>query len=438
MLISQIGGWTADMWGALIGLFNFIPSWGWMIIVFTVCLKLVLSPLDFWQKKMARASAQKQAILQPEIAKLQKKFGNNKQMLNQKTMELYKRENYNMFGSCIGMLINMALTLFIFMTLFYALIGIGQTQIYNQYDALRVDYNEKFSQAFAISNTETEIANKEAEIWTAAYNTAEEDNPQTEGETDADYEKRIYSIALQNYASTSTGSTDFLTIADIQNDVLNVYNTEVKQSWLWVANIWRPDTNASAFPDYSTFVSSVNFYSTTEYTTELNKQITDAVEALGENPSDADVTTATATATSQVQKDFENQYNFVTYSVQNSYSGWNGYFILTILAAVITYFSVTISQMQSHKKKKDETQIQTQNGEKSPVDAGKAMKFMKFLLPVLMIIFTIGYNAAFALYIVTNSIMATLLSFVFLKFFEKQEKKKTISITTKNKPDYSR
>lgn len=433
MFISQLCGWTEDMWGALIGLFNFIPNWGWMIIVFTVCLKLVLSPLDYWQKKVARKSAQKQAILQPELAKLQKKFGNNKQMLNQKTMELYKRENFNMFGSCIGMLVNMAVTLFIFLTLFYALIGLGQTQIYNQYQTLHNDYNEKFSTAFEIENSSSAISLKENEIWATAHSDAETENPQETDETDSDYENRIYSIALQKYADTATLSLEYPTVGDIQTDVLNVYDTEVKQNWLWVTNIWRPDTNSSGFPDYSSFVSSANFYNSTEYTTELNARI----EALGENPTAEEI----SATTTEVQKSFRNEYNFVTYEVQNSYQGWNGYFILTVLAAVITYLSVTISQMQSSKKKsKTEVQAQAQTADNpaNAINPNKAMKFMKFLLPILMIIFTIGYNAAFAIYIVTNSIMTTLSSFVFLKIFEANEKKKKVTITTLNKPDYSR
>jgi len=428
-------GWTEDMWGALIGLFSFIPNWGWMIIVFTVCLKIVLSPLDLWQKKVARASAQKQAIIQPEVAKLQKKFGNNKQMLNQKTMELYKRENFSVFGSCIGMLVNMAVTLFIFLTLFYALIGLGQTQIYNQYQTLQTDYNEKFVVAFNLTD-ESEIASTEQSYWDTAYASAvtyiETEEPQAEGESDSDYEKRIYNKALQNYSDTATLSSEYATIGDIQTEVLNVYNTEVKQSWLWVQNIWRPDTNSTGFPDYATFVSSTNLYSSTDYTTELNARIT----ALGESATAEQISAETL----EVQDEFENKYNFVTYNVQSAYQGWNGYFILTILAAAITYLSVTISQMQTTKKKSKKTDIQPQGAETpvNPINTNKAMKFMKFLLPILMIIFTIGYNAAFALYIVTNSVMSTILSFTFLKILDAKDKKKKVTITTLNKPDYSR
>lgn len=419
MLVSQIGGWTADMWGTLIGLFNFIPNWGWMILLFTVCLKLILSPLDFWQKKIARESAKKQAVLQPELAKIQQKFANNKQIVNQKTMELYKRENFSMFGSCIGMLVNMALTLFIFMTLFYALMGIGQAQSFNQYTTLQEDYNDKFSVAFNIENDSIAIQNKENDLWESALNKAEIDNPEEEDEL------VLYNIALQNYADTET-EIEGQKVADIQAELLAIYQDEVQQNWLWVSNIWRPDTNVAAFPDYASFVSSSNLYNSEQYLTALS----DKIDGLGAGATSEQK----AEATKQVQSEFENKYNFITYDIQEKQQGWNGYFILVILAAVVTYLSVLVSQMSSGQKK-NQAQAATPEGAVNP---NKTMKFMKFLLPILMIIFTTQYSAVFAIYIVTNSVMSTILSFVVLKILNQRDQKQKITITTKSKPDYSR
>ena len=57
------------------------------------------------------------------------------------------------------------------------------------------------------------------------------------------------------------------------------------------------------------------------------------------------------------------------------------------------------------------------------------MKFMKILMPALIVIFTFNYSAAFALYIVMNSVMSTVLSFASLKLLEKIEK------NNNNKPE---
>ena len=41
----------SGFWENIIGWFNsFITSYGWAIIVFTIALKIVLSPLDFYKK----------------------------------------------------------------------------------------------------------------------------------------------------------------------------------------------------------------------------------------------------------------------------------------------------------------------------------------------------------------------------------------------------
>ena len=81
--MSLLAGWTMDMWSPIINVFSFIPNYGWMIIVFTIALKLILSPLDIWQKKVSRDSMRKQEKMQPQLDKLKKQYGNNQQLLNQ-------------------------------------------------------------------------------------------------------------------------------------------------------------------------------------------------------------------------------------------------------------------------------------------------------------------------------------------------------------------
>ena len=63
-LMLTVGG----VWGTIIGWFqSFIPSFGLTIIVFTIALKLILSPLEIYQKISSKKTAEKQAILQPKI-----------------------------------------------------------------------------------------------------------------------------------------------------------------------------------------------------------------------------------------------------------------------------------------------------------------------------------------------------------------------------------
>ena len=417
MLINQLAGWTQDMWSAIIGLFSFIPNWGFMIIVFTIILKLILSPLDYWQRKIARKNALKQAQMQPELEKIQKRYGNNKQLLNQKTMELYKRENFSVMGSCFGMLINMAITLFIFFTLFSGLTGMSNTEVMKQYQSVESEYNQKFMETFSVS--EDQIKTTQDSIFTQAVNEAIAEMGVTE-END-----KVYSKALEIIYREDTTVENYQKLQKVQKYTATKYDKEIKQNFLWVKNMWRPDTASSVFNDFSSYQSIAKVFNSQEFKDELAPLI--------EGKTDKEEIKA---ITNDLKKKYENRYNTITYGINQQYKNtWNGYFILVVLAGVITYFSMKLSQMQSSKKK----------DKNAPVQQNKAMNFMKFLLPALMIIFTIGYSAAFSLYIVTNSIMSTIISFTLLKIFEKQEKKnnKSGSVTIspakpKNRPAYSR
>ena len=63
---------------------NLVGNYGWSIVVFTLLIRLVLLPLDIKSKKRMRAMTK----LQPKLQALQKKYANDKDKLNQKTMEL--------------------------------------------------------------------------------------------------------------------------------------------------------------------------------------------------------------------------------------------------------------------------------------------------------------------------------------------------------------
>ena len=315
-------------WQSLIGyVVDFVGNYGLAIILFSIILKIILSPLDFMQRKITKNNTEKQAKLKPQLDKLNKKYANNKEMLNQKTMELYKKENYNVVGTCLGMFVNLTLTLVIFITLFGAMRDISQFKLANQYSALADTYQITYTQTVGDDNTKLLAA---------------------------------------------------------QEAVLNEYET-IKDGFLWVSNIWMPDTSASVIPSYSNYLKLANQNSETGPT--------------------------------------EQEYNEVMGILQQEYQGWNGYYILIILAGAITYFSQKILQGKQNKKTEESTDAVQMNS-----------NFMLFLLPVLMVVFTIGYSAAFALYIVMNSTMTMFTSFVSNKILEAQKRKQE----EVNKLEYSR
>ena len=109
-----------DLWHTLIGWFgSWITNYGWAIIVFTIALKLIMSPLDIYQRISSKKQQKFMTVMQPELQAIQTKYANDKNKLNQETAKVYKKYNFNMGGMCFSMLFTMGLSLVIFLTLYF-------------------------------------------------------------------------------------------------------------------------------------------------------------------------------------------------------------------------------------------------------------------------------------------------------------------------------
>lgn len=84
----------------------------------------MLFPFDY----KSRVSMRKTTKLQPQLAALQKKYANDKEKLNRKMSELYKKEKINPLSSCLPML----LTLPILFAMWTALRIIANEQVVSQ------------------------------------------------------------------------------------------------------------------------------------------------------------------------------------------------------------------------------------------------------------------------------------------------------------------
>lgn len=82
---------------------DFIGNYAWAVVLFTLLVRLVLMPLDIKSK----SSMSRMQEFQPQINALQKKYANDKEKLNQKTTELYKKEKINPMSGCLPLLIQM-------------------------------------------------------------------------------------------------------------------------------------------------------------------------------------------------------------------------------------------------------------------------------------------------------------------------------------------
>ena len=340
--------WPKGMWEFFIKVFyDGITNYAWAIVVLTIVLKLIMSPLDFMQRRVAMKNTKMQAMLAPELAKLQKQYGANKQILNQKQMELYKKNNYNIFGSCIIMLVNMILTLVIFITFYNGLRNISYFKAQEQYNILKETY---ISQIITDKNVD--------EV------TAEE-----------------LVIKINELQQTEEGQA---LIQQTNKSVIDKFD-DIKDSWLWIKNIWRSDTQISVIASFDEYVRDAQIEFESDEEKELAKQ----------------------------------EYEIIMNPLKDSFSGGNGYYIMTILVVGVSFLSQWLMRI-SMKQKKNKNQP-----EQAMPGMGKAMMF---ILPVIMAIFSLTSNAAFSIYIFTSSLITTALTplvmLIVRKLDEKEEKKR--------------
>jgi YidC/Oxa1 family membrane protein insertase len=89
-------------------------NWGWAIIFVTITLKA----LFFRLSAASYRSMAKMRQLQPKLQELKERYGTNKQELNMKMMEMYKKEKVNPLGGCLPILVQIP----VFIALYWVLI----------------------------------------------------------------------------------------------------------------------------------------------------------------------------------------------------------------------------------------------------------------------------------------------------------------------------
>lgn len=281
-----------------------VLNYGLTIILFTILLKIVLSPMDYYIKYSSKKTTLIQKKVSPQVEKLQKKYGKDQTAFNAQLNALYKREGLNMVTSCVVMLLNLVLTLVIFFSVFNSMRDIASYKMINQYEDLKETY--------------------------------------------------------LSYEST----------AEAEAAVVARYN-EIKDDFLWINNIWRPDTWSTIIPTY--------------------KELNDAVKSSGK------------TYKNYVKEEInEEQYEQIMAPIREENKGWNGYLILAVLVGVLYYVSQKLTEKSNDIK-----------GVKDPqVPQAQSMALMKFMLPAIGVIFVITSNSAFGLYLLTSSLIGTVSSLV--------------------------
>lgn len=95
---------------ALEWIYGWVGNYGWSVVVFTLLVRVVLLPLDIKSKKSMRAMSK----VQPKVQALQKKYAGDKEKLNLKLNELYRKEHVSPMSGCLPMLISLPILWFMF------------------------------------------------------------------------------------------------------------------------------------------------------------------------------------------------------------------------------------------------------------------------------------------------------------------------------------
>ena len=306
----------------LYGINSVIHSYGWSMILFTLIVKLLILPLDYKSRKSMR----KMSIVQPEMQRLQKKYADDKEKLNKKMAELYRREGVSPTAGCLPMILSMVV-------------------LWIMWGAMRT------------------VANAE--------------------------------LVEQCIELLTTGTT-------------------VNEGFLWIKNIWMPD---SPFAPVIAEQKSLMMIQAADWAKGFAALTADQIAKLAEFGIDASnfnaETVSAALATLPIYAEQTQLFPYLpslNLIIANLkiYANNNGWFILPVLSAV-TQFLMTQSQPQPGAA--DASQNSTSN-------------FMKYFFPLFSLWICSSYNALFSLYWVISNVFAWIQGIVLNKIFEKMDEAK--------------
>ena len=379
------------------------------IIIFTLILKTIVLPLDIYSRIKSKKQALVMEKMRPQMEKLQKQYANEKQLYQQKVLELQKKSGYSMFGACVPMIVS----LIIFIIVFQAFSAYSQYATVESYNDMVRSYNsvveryeltEENSEGFlqkvyySEDGSWTVYSGEEAPAEGAAYDYkvdfsafAKAYNKQNnlalteEGVYSAlvkQYSEETGTVIAQGAENSSDASTreavrmtlvsyviDGYAAQKVADDYISKQQSGEGSGFLWVKNIWYPDSVLSReVPDFSTFRQAAS---------RLN-----------------------------IDAGYEEAYNKVTADLVQQKEQYNGYFILIILSIGVMLLQQFIA-MRSNKA----------TNELSSVDgsAQRTTKMMMIMMPIIYGLFAFMYSSAFSIYMITNTIYSIITTLIINK-----------------------
>lgn len=410
------------------------------VILIAVLVRLLFCLVDIINKKVNMKNADLNAKMKPELEAIQKRYGHDQRLLQQKQSEIYKKYQFSMMGSCLPMLLTMILQFTVFLTLWNSLQAISNYNISYQYENMKYLYanvvmlnddsnpasadlktliteaktankaydmeakfveegeekklvitfvcadlnkNQTFDFAYDDFSGEGRVANQEIYELLEKYVLPKAEEP-TPGEGGEEGGEGSETSALEFVADTGFNQ-DFITLAE---KTAKQYFKDTQEKFLWIKNIYRPESPTNPMFTKAEITRYLSSYYTDEEkklekTNQYEEKIFDCV--IGEN---------------SMLTDIEKEHN--------------GYYILTILAVLTSFLSIWLSNKLM--KRKGQPNAQPTN------------KLMYFMMPIIMGIFTFMYTSLFAIYLIVGQIMmialTPLTTWIVKKWLDHDEKKK--------------
>ncbi len=487
--------WPSGVWESIIKWFAGVGSIGVAIILLTICLKVLMFPLDFWQRKVTRKMTAQQTLMQPELEQIKKKYGNNQQIMQQKQAELYKKYNMSPTNSCLAMLVYMIVTMVVFFTLFAGLGNISRSQINYEYYTIeqtyRTTYKDNISNPNVIEISQQAAAQKYEEVkqgflviknvwrpdnWSSVFPKSDEFIKSTA----TSFKAYKHEASGVTYIIISTNSAVLEDVdgnkyvepyVDLQGNIYALYDVTETATNPTTITIKAQDGDLTYNVIYSSIVSvyenvdlGISYYYLTQEATKTYK--------VGENTyilpyvKDNTVFVSSATELTEVEVDGKTYNVDATKTIDDIKSFFNAteqsnMYAKTIGADAVNKFRLDYDLVTASINQKYQGQwngylvlivlsgvitflsswlstagIRTKDKKGNQIKGAKPKPTMGIILSLVMIFFTFSYTSAFAIYIITNSLTAMLFTYLINIILNKLEDKKEKADTTI--PDYVR
>ena len=401
-----------------------VGSVGVGIILFSLILKVIVLPFDVFQRVTMRKQNIKMKENQEKMEKLQKQYANDKNMYQQKVMEMYKQSGMSMFSSCLPMILSLVIFI-VAINGFNAYSQYANVENYNAmveaYSAkvqtycvdeddvktytyengvIKVDAADKYIY-YTIPATADYSASSQAELATAVQNYDGEISYFVKSSISADFEEKA---AIEAYVGDRVGDEASQAVkayiqGKAQDEVVKVYDEEIssRTKFIWIKNVWVTDASYK-----SPVVKDAN-----EFITSMSREDFDV--------NGEDVGAPQISAHTNAYNDYV--YDEVTRKLTTAKDASNGYFVLIALSIG----TILLQQLVTMRSQKEQQKYSSVDGQ-----GASQQKMMLIMMTGMFAIFSFMYSSAFSIYMITSNIFSLVSTLVINKIVDVVAYKKEV------------